>query len=103
MRSRSSGPSRPGTWLARIRCGLVFWTGTSRGSLTWSPGMWRAAVPLVENHALTHRLRTLDALQLAVAKELAGRGLADHFVAADKVICEVAQVEGLSVIDPERI
>jgi len=48
------------------------------------------------------RLRALDALQLAVAVELRHRSLADFFVAADKVLCEVAGLEGFSVINPEQ-
>jgi predicted nucleic acid-binding protein len=47
------------------------------------------------------RLRTLDALQLAVALDLSEQGFLDHFVAADKALAEVAAVEGLSVRDPE--
>jgi len=40
-------------------------------------------------------------LQLAVALALRKRQLVDHFVAADKILCEVAEREGFSVINPE--
>jgi len=48
------------------------------------------------------RLRALDALQLAVALALRNQKLVDHFVAADAIPCEVAGLEGFSVINPEH-
>ncbi|MEO8051448.1 MAG: hypothetical protein ABI833_13605 [Acidobacteriota bacterium] len=57
---------------------------------------------LVERYAFDFRLRALDALQLAVALELRNQKLVDHFVAADKILCEVAALEGFSVINPEH-
>jgi predicted nucleic acid-binding protein len=57
---------------------------------------------LVERYAFESRLRALDALQLAVASELRSQKLVDHFVAADVILCEVARLEGLSVINPEQ-
>jgi uncharacterized protein len=57
---------------------------------------------LVERYAFTLRLRALDALQLAVALELRNQKLVDHFVAADTILCEVAGLEGFSVVNPER-
>jgi hypothetical protein len=60
------------------------------------------AESLVERYAFDVRLRALDALQLAVALELQKQHLVDHFIAADKILCEVAQLEGLSVINPEH-
>ena len=56
---------------------------------------------LVERYAFTLRLRALDALQLAVALELRNRGLIDLFVAADRILCQVAGLEGFSVINPD--
>lgn len=56
---------------------------------------------LVERYAFDLRLRALDALQLAVALELRNGKLVDHFVAADTVLCDVARLEGFSVINPE--
>jgi uncharacterized protein len=57
---------------------------------------------LVERYAFTSRLRALDALQLAVALELRNQKLVDQFVAADAILCEVARLEGFSVINPEH-
>jgi uncharacterized protein len=57
---------------------------------------------LVERYAFDLRLRALDALQLAVALELRTQKLADQFVAADTILCEVARLEGFSVINPEK-
>ena len=57
---------------------------------------------LVERYAFDRRLRALDAVQLAVALGLRRQGLVDHFVAADKILCEVAALEGFSVINPEH-
>jgi predicted nucleic acid-binding protein len=57
---------------------------------------------LVRRCGITASLRTLDALQLAVALDLKKReGLAE-FVCADKRLCNLAAAEGLSVIDPEQ-
>ena len=56
---------------------------------------------LVERYAFDVRLRALDAIQLAVALELRNKRLVDHFVAADTILCEVARLEGFSVINPE--
>jgi predicted nucleic acid-binding protein len=57
---------------------------------------------LVERWAFSSRLRALDALQLAVALELRNQKLVDYFVSADAILCEVAGIEGLSVINPEH-
>src|SRR5216683_3350925 len=56
----------------------------------------------IRQHGLTIRLRTLDALQLAVALDLQARGLVTHFVCSDHSLLSVASAEGLSVIDPEN-
>ena len=52
---------------------------------------------LVERYAVSLRLRALHALQLAVALALRKKQLVDHFVAADKTLCEVAERVGFSV------
>lgn len=61
-----------------------------------------AAEKLLVKHAPTKRLRTLDALQLAVAIELSIDGSMDHFVVADEYLAAVAILEGLSVINPSK-
>jgi predicted nucleic acid-binding protein len=60
------------------------------------------AETLIERHAFDRHLRTLDALQLAVALELRKQDIVDCFVAADKVLCEIAGLEALLVINPEE-
>ncbi len=56
---------------------------------------------LVQQHALTSSLYTLDALQLAVALDLRSRGMIDEAVAADHVFIAVGSAEGLKVVNPE--
>jgi predicted nucleic acid-binding protein len=56
---------------------------------------------LIERHGASHGLRTLDSLQLAVALSLHRSSAIENFVTADKVLCKVAAVEGIPVIDPE--
>jgi len=46
-------------------------------------------------------LRTLDALQLAVALDVKSRVGLDAFVVADVACAEIAQAQGLSVTNPE--
>ena len=60
-----------------------------------------AAERLIERYAFDLRLRALDALQIAMALSLRNQALVDHFVAADKILCEVAALEGFSVVNPE--
>ena len=55
----------------------------------------------VRQHAFYHRLRTLDALQLAVAGDLKSQELLDQFVVADQALAIVATAEGLDVLNPE--
>ena len=57
---------------------------------------------LLRRYGLTRQLRTLDALQLAVALDLRSRGMCDHFVCADQRLGEVAQQAGLSLRNPEQ-
>jgi predicted nucleic acid-binding protein len=63
-------------------------------------GDFQQAMMLIENHALTQNLRTLDALQLAIALAARKKRMIDFFVCADKALCSIAQAEGLSVINP---
>jgi predicted nucleic acid-binding protein len=56
----------------------------------------------VERYAFDSRLRALDALQLAVALDLRTQELVNHFVASDAILCDVAKLEGFSVINPEH-
>jgi predicted nucleic acid-binding protein len=55
---------------------------------------------LLCRRSTTHRLRTLDALQLAVAIDLQLRGVTATFVSADDVLNSLATLEGLTVLNP---
>jgi hypothetical protein len=58
---------------------------------------------LLEQYAFDFRLRALDALQLAVALKLKQFGKLNYFVSADKVLCDVAVLEGMAVINPDVV
>ena len=58
---------------------------------------------LIERYAFDLRLRALDALQIAVALSLKSHALVDYFVAADKILCQVAALEGFSVVNPGTV
>src|SRR6266849_116385 len=60
---------------------------------------YQEATQLIERH-FRIRLRTLDALQLAVACALSRQGMIDHFVCSDHTLCDTAIEEGLAVINP---
>lgn len=62
-----------------------------------------AAERLNGRHGFAHRLRTLDALQLAVALDLRSQGLLEYFVVADQALGDVAAIEGLTVLNPEAL
>jgi len=64
---------------------------------------FQSAEALVRTHAVDYALRTLDALQLSVALDLHRRGAASDLVAADKNLCNVAALEGLTVINPSDL
>ena len=59
------------------------------------------AQDLVTSYGLTRQIRTLDALQLAVALHLHQMAPLDHFVCADQRLCDIAALEGLAVLNPE--
>jgi len=63
---------------------------------------YQEAERLVRKHGPGQRLRTLDALQLAVALDLRRRGRIDRFICADRNLLAVAKLEGLIVVDPEQ-
>lgn len=62
---------------------------------------FRSAELLIRRHGLTQNLRTLDALQLAVALDLNEPGDPITFVCADQALCGIATAEGLTVVNPE--
>jgi predicted nucleic acid-binding protein len=63
---------------------------------------YNRARDLIANHGLGRQIRSLDALQLAVALQLHQVTPIDHFVCADQRLCDIAALEGLAVINPER-
>lgn len=63
-------------------------------------GHFQEAERLIRQHSLTKGFRALDSIQLAVALDLSRQGKIGDFVCADKILCEVAQLQGLSVINP---
>ena len=63
-------------------------------------GHYRLAERLIDRYAPTRRFRTLDALQLSTASELRQQGRIDTFVCADLVLCEIAGLEGLNIVNP---
>ena len=65
------------------------------------PDHLTAAERLIGRYSFSRPLKTLDALQLAIALELSQYGLLDTFVVADKRLSEVASTEGLTVLNPE--
>ena len=63
---------------------------------------YRNSEALLLRHGVQLGLRTLDALQLAVAVELRRQGRLTHVVASDANFCLVAKAEGFVVINPEQ-
>jgi hypothetical protein len=59
------------------------------------------AQQMLVQYGLSRGLRTLDALQLAVALGLHGTTPLDAFVCADANLCHIAAAESLSVVNPE--
>jgi len=57
---------------------------------------------LIARHGLHQQIRTLDALQLSVALQVHQVAPIDRFVCADQRLCDVALLEGLAVVNPER-
>lgn len=102
----------------KVRAGLVTqvefaklcrrFLADARGKLFW------VARLLVAHHKEAERLlrtygpqagqgiRTLDALQLAVALDLRNKGVIDMLVSSDVRLLTVAQAEGLPIINPEQ-
>jgi len=61
------------------------------------------AIALLDKHALTRALRTLDALQLAVAVDLKEQEKLTYFVTADEKFGKIVEEEGIVVINPELV
>jgi predicted nucleic acid-binding protein len=65
-----------------------------------TPQHYNEAERLLMQYGTDQGLRTLDALQLAVALDLHRRNLLDHFVCADAILCRVTLAEGISTFNP---
>jgi predicted nucleic acid-binding protein len=63
---------------------------------------YERAQDLIRNHGLIRQIRTLDALQLAVAPHFHQAAPIDQFLCADQRLCAIAALEGLNVINPEQ-
>jgi predicted nucleic acid-binding protein len=61
---------------------------------------FQIAEQLLLRYGLTRSLRTLDAIQLAVAIDVRRRHGIDYFVCADTNLCKIAADEGFTVINP---
>ena len=61
---------------------------------------YRKARGLLAGYGVERGLRTLDAIQLAVALELHGGGVVSVFVAADRRLIRVAEDCGVPTVDP---
>ena len=92
--TREAAGSQRGMMMLDIAAGMIAVYGLRGDHLL-------AAERLIGRHSFTRPLRTLDALQLAIALELSQYGLLDSFVVADKRLSEVAAAEGLTVLNPE--
>ncbi|HEX4609292.1 MAG TPA: type II toxin-antitoxin system VapC family toxin [Urbifossiella sp.] len=62
---------------------------------------FQSAERLIRRIGLTQNLRTLDAVQLAVALSLNEPGRPITFVCADHALCAIAAAEGLPTVNPE--
>lgn len=60
----------------------------------------QSAEQLIQKYGMTRSIRTLDAIQLAVAIDVESRHGIDHFVCADTNLCIIAAAEGFAVINP---
>ncbi len=63
---------------------------------------FQSARKLIVQYGVTEGLRTLDALQLAVALDLWQMGYITILVAADHRLCRVASLAGCSAVNPQR-
>lgn len=61
---------------------------------------FRSAVQIIQEQGFGKNVRTLDSLQLASAVHSANQLRSIHFVSADVELCQMAQREGLLVLNP---
>jgi len=63
---------------------------------------YQTARMLLVRYGVAEGLRTLDALQLAIALDLRQFGLIAVIVAADQRLCRVASLAGCAALNPEK-
>jgi uncharacterized protein len=63
---------------------------------------YQLAGSLISNHGMSLHVRTLDAIQLAVALRFHQGLLIDRFVCVDQRLCAIAALEGMAVSNPEQ-
>ena len=63
---------------------------------------FHGARKLLIQYGVAEGLRTLDALQLAIALDLRQLGQVDVLVAADQRLCRVASMAGCPAVNPEK-
>jgi len=66
------------------------------------PRHYRSAARLLRLHGVSRGLRTLDALQLAIALDMLEASWISVILSADKRLCEVAEACGCPAIDPAQ-
>lgn len=64
------------------------------------PKHYRSAARLLRQYGVPRGLRTLDALQLAVALDMLAASWISLMVSADRRLCEVAEACGIPAVDP---
>ena len=99
MKVRSSQVTRDVAGLLRARLMLDIAAGSIE-IYTLTEDHFAEAERLIGRFAFSHRLRTLDALQLAVL-DLSQQNLLDYFVVADRALAEIGASVSLKVINPE--
>ena len=65
-------------------------------------GHFQSARKLLVRYGVVEGLRTLDALQLAMALDLQQLGQIAVLVAADQRLCRIASLAGCSAVNPEQ-
>ena len=67
-----------------------------------APKHYRSAAKLLRLHGVLRGLRTLDALQLAVALDMLEASWISVMLSADKRLCAVAEACGCPAVDPAK-
>ena len=102
MKVRTGEIDQPALQVARRR----FRADLARQRLIVAPpvheGHFQSARKLLVQHGVGEGLRTLDALQLAVALDLHRVGHIAVLVAADQRLCRVSSLAGCTAINPEQ-